>query len=169
MKQTGLSVLLVLVVIATGVSLAQEKVTGSADKAYAKFDPSRDAIKDVKEAVDIATRSGRRILLDVGGEWCIWCRRLDSMIVRHADLAECMHENFVVVKVNYSKENKNEALLRTYPKVSGYPHFFILESDGTFLHSQETGVLEEGKGHSPGKVMVFLKKMGSEELTVRGC
>jgi hypothetical protein len=42
--------------------------------------------------------------------------------------------------------------------VSGYPHLFVLESDGSLVHSQETGALEKGKGHDPDKVMAFLKK-----------
>ena len=122
-----------------------------------KFDPSRDAAGDIKAAVHEAGLSHRRILLDVGGEWCIWCRRLDSLFVSHDDLREYLHKHYVVVKVNYSKENKNETVLAAYPQIPGYPHFFVLESDGSLLKSQDTGELESGKGHDPAKVMAFLK------------
>jgi hypothetical protein len=32
------------------------------------------------------------------------------------------------------------------------------ESDGSLVQSQETGALENGKGHDPDKVKAFLKK-----------
>ena len=44
-----------------------------------KFDPNRDAQKDIDNAIVKAKKFNKRILLDVGGEWCIWCRRLDSL------------------------------------------------------------------------------------------
>lgn len=123
----------------------------------ARFDHTRDAGNDIRLAVAEAERSGRRILLDVGGEWCIWCHRLDSLFVRNPVLSEVLHENFVVLKVNYSKENKNEKVLSEYPEIPGYPHLFVLSETGKLLHSQDTGELEDGKGHSKEKVMAFLK------------
>jgi thiol:disulfide interchange protein len=123
-----------------------------------KFDPKRDAAKDIREAVAEAKLTGKRVLLDVGGEWCIWCHRLDTLFATHPELARFLHRNYVVVKVNYSKENKNEAVLSHYPKIPGYPHIFVLENDGSLLCSQDTSELESGKGHDPAKVMTFLKK-----------
>ena len=122
------------------------------------FDPSRDAEKDIRDAMVQATRTGRRILLDVGGEWCIWCKRLDAFFVSHPGASDLMHKSFVVVKVNYSKENKNEKVLSRYPKIPGYPHVFILEASGQLVQSQDTGLLEEGKGYSEEKIMTFLQQ-----------
>jgi thioredoxin-related protein len=141
------------------VAVAQEHAPiPAAGKPPDKFDPSRDAGKDISDAIVEAQRSSRRILLDVGGEWCIWCRRIDTLLTTRTDIADYMQQNYVVVKVNYSKENKNEHVLSRYPKVAGYPHFFILESNGKLLHSQDTSELEKGKGHDPEKVLAFLKK-----------
>ncbi len=133
----------------------------AADSAYTpveKFDPSRDAAGDIKAAVVEAKRTHRRVLLDVGGDWCIWCHRLDSLFITRKDLNDYLHSRYVVVKVNYSKENKNETVLSRYPKIPGYPHLFVLDSKGTLLRSKDTGELESGKGHDPAKVMAFLKK-----------
>ena len=62
------------------------------------------------------------------------------------------------MKVNKSDENDNAEFLTAYPKVPAYPHFFVLESDGTFLHSQGTAELEEGNGYNEQVFMSFLKK-----------
>jgi len=123
-----------------------------------KFDPARDAAKDISDAIIEATKNNRRIILDVGGNWCIWCRRLDTLFMNNKDLARYMHTNYIVVKVNFSKENENENVLSRYPAVKGYPHLFVLENDGSLLHSQDTGELESGKHHDHDKVLAFLKK-----------
>ena len=122
------------------------------------FDPTRDAAADIRFALSEARRTGKRVLLDVGGEWCIWCHRLDTLFTTHAALAEFRDRHYVTVKVNYSKENKNENVLSAYPRIPGYPHLFVLDSKGALLHSQDTGALESGKGHDPEKVMAFLKQ-----------
>jgi thioredoxin-related protein len=126
--------------------------------AVDRFDSTRDAARDISEAIVEAKGSGRRILLDVGGGWCIWCLRLDAFFGEQKDLADYMHEHFVVVKVFYSREYKNEAVLSGYPKIPGYPHLFVLENDGTVLFSQDTGKLESGKGYDRAKVESFLRQ-----------
>ena len=136
---------------------AQEK-NNKVYEAVTKFDPSRNPGQDVKEAVVEAERSNRRIILDVGGNWCIWCHRIDSFIEENKDLSELLHRKFIVVKVNFSPENKNEKFLSRYPKIPGYPHFFVLEEDGKLIHSQDTGKLEKGKGYDKAKFIAFLKK-----------
>ena len=69
-----------------------------------------------------------------------------------------MKPSFLIMKVNYSDENKNEDLLSKFPKVPAYPHYFVLESDGSFLHSQGTGELEEGDSYDEGVFAAFLEK-----------
>ena len=103
-------------------------------------------------------RPGRHVILDVGGEWCSWCRKLDNFFDENADVAEFMDRNYLVVKVNYSKENKNEEVLSRYPEIKGYPHLFVLDSNGTLLHSQDTGQLESGDHHDRDKVFAFLRE-----------
>jgi thioredoxin-related protein len=136
----------------------QAQVTDSARTAprALAFDPARDAALDIRNAAAEATTDGKRILLDVGGNWCKWCRRLDSLFETNEAAASCLRDNFVVVKVNFSKENDNKELLSNYPKVPGYPHFFILESDGSFLHSQDTGVFEKNHGYDADTIIAFL-------------
>jgi thioredoxin-related protein len=126
--------------------------------AVTKFDPARNPEKDLKDAVAEAQRSRRRIILDVGGDWCIWCHRIDNFIDGNKDLSNYLHNHFVVVKINYSPENKNEKFLSGFPKIPGYPHFFVLSKNGKLIHSQDTGKLEKGKGYDEGKFMAFLKR-----------
>ena len=154
-----------IVMIVVGLSLAfghaaaqTKDTTKRASAQREKFDPQRDPEKDLKAAVTLASKSGQRILLDVGGEWCIWCRKLDKFFQDNKDVSEFLHANYIVVKVNWSKENKNEKFLGKYPAVKGYPHLFVLDSGGKLLHSQDTGELESGDHHDRDNVFTFLKK-----------
>lgn len=124
----------------------------------AKFDPKRDAAQDVATAVAQAKSQGKRVLVDVGGEWCPWCHILDRFIAANADVKQLLDANYVWVKVNYSPDNKNEALLARWPKVKGYPHIFVLDADGKLLQSQDTGALEAGNDYDKPKVLAFLKQ-----------
>jgi thiol:disulfide interchange protein len=124
----------------------------------AKFDYSRDAAKDIQAAAAEAKRTNRRVILDVGGEWCGWCHTLDRYFVAHTELQGLRDRNFVWLKVNYSKENRNEAVLSRYPAIKGYPHLFVLNSDGTLLHSQDTVLLEEGSSYNLDRMREFLVK-----------
>lgn len=123
-----------------------------------KFDPTRDPEKDLAAAVERASKSGQQILLDVGGEWCSWCHKLDAFFQENKDVAAFLHQHFVVVKVNFSKDNPNEKFLSQFPVIKGYPHLFVLGPDGKLLHSQSTGELESGDHHDHDKVFAFLKK-----------
>lgn len=73
-------------------------------------------------------------------------------------MAAAIKQNYLIMKVNYSNDNPNKEFLNTYPKVPAYPHFFVLDSDGTFLHSQGTAELEEGRSYNEGVFLAFLEK-----------
>jgi len=126
-----------------------------------RFDPARDAAGDVAKAVSLAKAQDKRVIVDVGGEWCSWCHLLDGFIASNDDVKSLVGSRYVLVKVNYSKENKNDALLSRWPKVAGYPHLFVLDADGKLLHSQDTGELEGGKSYDKAKFVAFLRRWAS--------
>ncbi|MDR1075736.1 MAG: thioredoxin family protein [Xanthomonadaceae bacterium] len=128
----------------------------------AEFDPARDPAKDLQTAIVEAKRNDKRIVLDIGGEWCPWCHILDQFIAGDAEVRRLRDANFVWMKVNYSEENENKAFLSQYPGVKGYPHLFVLDGDGNLLHSQFTGELEEGKGYNREKFLAFLNAWAPE-------
>lgn len=120
------------------------------------YDPNRNASADIRNALAVARKEGKHVLLEVGGTWCIWCKILDRYFEENPDLLALRKANFVMVKVNFSKENENDTVLSKYPKPSGYPHFYVLDAQGKLKISQETGPLEEGRGYHRGRMRSFL-------------
>ena len=124
------------------------------------YDPKRDAEADIKAAVLEAERTGKNVLLDVGGDWCVWCHTLDLFFHQNRTLLEYRELLFVMVKINFSPGNQNKNVLSRYPTIPGFPHLFVLNSKGKLLHSQGTGELEEGKSYNHDKFFKFLKRWG---------
>ncbi len=151
---------LVFTLVLAAAAVAQDESAEFYDRHY---DETADPFDQLKEAQKLAKAEGKLILLDIGGEWCIWCRRLDAFFRTNQDVSDYLKEHYVPVKINYSVENKNTEFLGQYPKIGGYPHIFVLDSDGKLVHSQNTGDLEEGKEHSKEKVMAFLKKWAGKK------
>jgi thiol:disulfide interchange protein len=135
---------------------ASSTVAGANDLPL-KFDPKRDAAKDIETAVRLAKAQGKRVLVDVGGEWCSWCHIMDRFFTATQDVRALRDAHYVWVKVNWSKDNQNEAVLSRWPKIAGYPHLFVLDAEGKLLHSQDTSLLEEGKGYDKAKFVAFLR------------
>ncbi|MCX7983442.1 MAG: thioredoxin family protein [Bacteroidetes bacterium] len=147
-----------LIMLIIGVHLYSQDLPFS----YPKYDPYRDAKKDLDGALLRAKKEKKHVLVKVGGEWCIWCRRLDSLILHTPELISYVTKHYVVVKINVSKENKNEHILSKYPKIPGYPHIFVLDSAGRILHSQNTEEFEypadaPEPGYDKEKILRFLK------------
>ena len=146
-------------------------VTSYAQDKVHIYDPTLNAETQVKEAIQKADIEGKHIMLQIGGNWCIWCVRLNAF--EHADnqIDSLLKADFVLVHVNYSPENKNTELLKKleYPQRFGFPVLVILDAKGRRLHTQDSGMLEASKNNSKiyydqQKVFGFLSKWSPPAL-----
>ena len=161
MKQPCPSTICCVLFFSLSVASAGQNNTASTPSNYVPvttYDPKRNAEADIKDAVLEAQRTGRYVLVDVGGEWCVWCHILDRFFDQNGKLLEYREQNFVMVKINYSAANKNEKVLSRYPTIPGFPHLFVLDANGKLLHSQDTSQLETGKSYNLDRMFTFLKK-----------
>ncbi len=124
----------------------------------ADYDTARNPAEDVRVAIDRAQAEHKRVLVEVGGQWCGWCKILDLFFKDTPEVRALLEQHFLIVKVNFSRENENAEFLSQFPDIHGYPHIFVLETDGSFLHSQDTALLEEGRGYNQEAVVSFLRE-----------
>jgi thiol:disulfide interchange protein len=160
MKTVVALVACLLMAISMSAKNAKKKAPPPAPPRANTYDASRDPAKDLQDAIAVATKTNRKILLEVGGDWSVYCNIMDQTFDSHPQLRKLRDANYVTLKVNFSKENPNEAFLSHYPKIPDYPHFFVLDSKGAFLFSQPTHKFEHGKTYNVGKIESFLKKSG---------
>ena len=121
------------------------------------YGDDRNVDDDLKKTMTRAATEKKRILLQVGGDWCGWCKLLTAFIEKEEPVRGSLERNYLLMKVTFTPKQTNEAFLSKYPKIKGYPHLFVLDADGSLLHSQDTTPLEEGKGYSQERVLAFLE------------
>jgi len=123
------------------------------------YHPEADAKADIAKAVENAKKNGKHVLLQLGGNWCSWCILFDKLVNSNDTLRTYRDNNYEMLHVNFSPENKNEAVFASlgYPQRFGFPVFVILDGDGKRLHTQNSAYLEKGKGHDPEKVLEFFQ------------
>lgn len=150
--------LLILIFLLTGFScLAQVEPI---------YNPEADAQAEINAAVQKAAAEGKNVFLQIGGNWCVWCRKYHQFISDDPEISQYIADNFVVVKVNYSKENKNEAVLEKleFPQRFGFPVFVVLDATGRRIHTQNSAYLESGDGYDKEKVLNFYKQWSPAAL-----
>jgi len=50
------------------------------------YDETRDPAKDLQDTIALATKLDKRILLEVGGDWCVYCNIMDETFNSHPQL-----------------------------------------------------------------------------------
>jgi len=153
------SFLLIAILTISMASFAQEQSSEPKKEAVTIYNPNANARADIDAAVLRAKKSQKHVFIQVGGNWCSWCIAFHHMVDNTPELKTYLNDHYEIVLVNYSKENENQAVMASlgYPGRFGYPVFVILDGKGKLLHTENSAYLEEGKGHSPKKVLDFLK------------
>lgn len=121
------------------------------------YHPEANATKEIADKVKEAKASGKHVLIQVGGNWCIWCARFNDFVNSDATLDSAVKAAYVVYHLNYSKENKNLDVLAHYgfPQRFGFPVFLVLDGNGKLMHTQNSSYLEAGKSYDKDKVLGF--------------
>lgn len=130
------------------------------------YNPADDAKKEIESTVKRAKESGKHVMLQIGGNWCVWCARFNDFVTNEKSLDSLLNANYVVYHLNYSKENKNLDILKKYsfPQRFGFPVFLVLNEQGELLHTQTSWYLEAGKGYDKEKAAAFFNDWGKKAL-----
>jgi thiol:disulfide interchange protein len=113
----------------------------------------------LQAAMQQAQAEHKNILMDVGGNWCGWCLVLERTIHEDPELDTLLEKNYVVLHVNWSKENENTAFLKRYPAPKGFPSWYVLSPTGKLLKAEnDTSELEANHKLDQGYNKEALKK-----------
>lgn len=125
--------ILTLVLIGTGLASAQETV-----KWYS-----------IDEALQLASKEPRVIVIDVYTDWCGWCKRMDATTFSEPEVAEMMNDHFYPVKLN--AEGKSDIVIgeRTFKFVDngsrGYHEMAAIVTKGRLSYPTISYVDSQGK------------------------
>jgi len=118
-----------------------------------------DAEKEISEALAVAAKTHKRVLLVFGGNWCYDCHVLDEAF-HTPEIAPTLNKNFVVVHVDIGEYNKNLELAKKYevPLERGVPAAAVLEGDGKLVVSQKNQEFEKARSMAPEDILAFLDR-----------
>ena len=145
-------------------AIAEAKKKAAAEekaKLPKPYNAAENAEARIAELVKQAKAENKNIILQAGGNWCIWCLRFNNFVQTTPELKDIVDENYLYYHLNYSPENKNTKVFAKYDNPGakfGYPVFIVLDQNGKMIHTQDSAVLEEGKGYSKEKVKEFFEK-----------
>lgn len=126
---------------------------------YSKvYDDQRSPFDDAKAALALAKATNRQVLIEIGGNWCSWCHKMDAFLDANSDVYQALHENYVLLKINVSDSNENEAFMASLPPVLGYPHMYVSNANGKMLLSKDTAELLSGNDYSRENWLTFLNQ-----------
>lgn len=130
------------------------------------YHPEEDAMAGVQKAIRQAAAARKNVFLQIGGNWCVWCAKFYDLCQHDPQIDSAFQANFIVYKVNFSKENMNLPLMAMlgYPQRFGFPVFVILNDKGTPVHIQNSEYLEQGKGYNKEKIISFLNDWSPRAL-----
>ena len=123
------------------------------------YAPGVDAHAEIKQALQLAAKAHKRVLVVFGANWCYDCHVLDLAFHRH-DVAGVLQQNFEVVHVDVGEGDKNQDIMQQYevPMKRGIPAVAVLDSNGKLLYSQKGGEFERARALAPEDVLQFLNK-----------
>ncbi len=122
------------------------------------YSDQRDPYADASAAIKLASETNRQVLIEIGGNWCTWCKKMDAFLLANPLVYQTLHENFVLLKVSVSDSNENADFMKDLPPVLGYPHMYVSTAKGKMLLSKDTAQLQENGQYSAQHWLAFLQQ-----------
>lgn len=131
---------------------------------YSKvYDDQRNPFKDANAALALAKKTNRNVLIEIGGNWCTWCHKMDAFLLKNPNIYNELHKKYVLLKVNVSDTNENDDFMKALPPVLGYPHMYVSTASGKMLLSKDTAELQDNNGYSAEYWLDFLQQWQLKE------
>lgn len=137
----------------TATELVPERLDVNAEPPI--YDLAADGQALLDAALARARAENKRVLVTIGGNWCIWCHKLHRLFRGDPAIRARLAASYVEVLLDTVAHEAVVSKLAPDPK-DGVPFLFVLASSGEVLARQETGSLEQGPRHDPAKVLALL-------------
>lgn len=131
---------------------------------YSKvYDEQRNPFNDANAALALAKKTNRNVLIEIGGNWCTWCHKMDAFLLKNPNVYQALHSKYVLLKISVSDANENDDFMKSLPPVLGYPHMYVSTASGKMLLSKDTAELQDSKGYSTEYWLDFLQQWQFKE------
>ncbi|MGA7675120.1 MAG: thioredoxin family protein [Rhizomicrobium sp.] len=124
------------------------------------YDANADASAALDAAFARARKNGKRVLIDMGGNWCGDCIVLANLM-QLPEMKPFLAAHFEIVKVDIGRYDKNLQIPARFGvtdrlKSGGVPSVIIAEPDGSFVNRNDISALEDARHMTPQAIADWL-------------
>jgi len=121
------------------------------------FDSSMDAKATVENALARAKSDQKRVLIDLGANWCAGCIVLDN-VLRLPEVSSFVASHYEVVHVDVGRLNRNLDVPARFgvTEVESVPAVLIIDADGRLLNPTQISALEDARSMTPQAIVDWL-------------
>jgi thioredoxin-related protein len=84
---------------------------------------------DYDAGLETAKKDKKLVIVDMYTDWCGWCKKLDKDTYSDKDVEAKLTKDFVAIKVNPEKSERNAKLARDFG-TTGFPHIVFVDANG---------------------------------------
>lgn len=123
------------------------------------YDPTANAKVQLADAQARARRSGKRLLIDLGGNWCPDCRILAGFMAR-SEVAAFVAAHYEVVMIDVGHMDRNLDIPRRYGvnNLVGVPSVLIVDRKGRLVDAGHTAALSDARSMTPQALAEWLAR-----------
>ena len=125
------------------------------------YDESADPHRDLARALTAARKSGKRVLVVFGANWCKDCRLLDHEFHAGGKTNELVAERYEVVKVDVGHFDKNLDFAKLYgePIKKGIPSVVVVTPTNEIVYQTRAGELADARSMGADGIYAFFRTM----------
>ena len=124
------------------------------------YDEGADAQAAVATAFARAQKSHKRVLIDLGGNWCVDCIVLANFL-KLPEMARFMTAHYEVVTVDVGRFNRNLQIPARFgltKRLEGVPALLVVTPDGKLVNGKDVFATAAASEMTPKSVADYLAK-----------
>ena len=128
------------------------------------YDELADAQAQVSQALAKAKADDKQVMIVFGANWCGDCKMLDGEFKKPA-MKALLDANYVVVKVDVNRFNKNLDVVKPYGDVikKGIPSIVIATPANQLVYATNGGELADARKMGEAGVTEFFKALAAKK------
>lgn len=126
----------------------------------APFDASANAQSDVDAAMARARKNGKRVMIDLGGNWCADCRILSGLMAL-PEVKAFLDAHYEIVDVDVGRFNRNLDIPARYGftgKLNAVPAILVVTTKGRLVNAGHVEAIEDARHMSPQALADWLAR-----------